>query len=166
MKKIKKIVFLCALFFIVLWLNMPIIRLILSLEFASDSFYISYKEFLFYAVPIAMLLTLFGTLKSSDRKLIIVGKILGTIAVVFVTILIMIMSMFIDMCGWTDSQVLYKNKNNIDRKIIIREYGCGAYDSDLPNIEVLEVQSFTKYFIRATKIDTTKIDKSEWIKVE
>jgi hypothetical protein len=166
MDKIKKIVFWTAIIFIGLWIVIPLIRMTLDLEFASDSIKSDYKEFLFFAIPIAILLTLFGTINPKDSISNIIGKVIGTIVVAFVTVFIMFMSIFTDMCVWTNQQILYENKNNLNTKIIVRDFGCGATDSGPPAVGVYKVRYFTDYFIRSTKIDTAIIDKDEWIKIE
>jgi len=95
-----------------------------------------------------------------------VGKVIATILMASITIFIMFMSIFADMCVWTNQQVLYENKNDSNTKIIIRDFGCGAIDSDPPTVGIYKVQYFTDYFLRSTKIDTAKINKNEWIKIE
>ena len=166
MNRIKKIIFWTAVVCIGLWLIMPVIRWILDIEFATDSIKSNYKEFMFFVVPIAILLTLLGTIKGKDNGSIIAGKVIGTVVLVAVTIFIMFMSIFADMCVWTNREVLYEHKNDSNTKIIVRDFGCGATDSGPPTVAIYKVQYFTDYFIRATKIDTAKIDKKEWIKIE
>lgn len=162
MNKIKKIVFWIAITFIGLWLLMPLLRWILDLEFATDSIKSEYKEFLFFTVPIALLLTLFGTIKSKDSRLKVVSKVFGTFVIVVITVLIMFISIFYDMCSWTNRKILYESKNDLNTKIIARDFGCGATDSRPPRVGVHKVEYFTDYFIHTTEIDTAKIDKDEW----
>ena len=76
------------------------------------------------------------------------------------------MTIFMGMCIYTDREVLYKNKENPDRKIIIRDYGCGAFDSSAPSSHIFEVNYFSKYLKTTHKIDTTEIEMGEWEKVE
>ena len=145
---------------------MPVIRSIMDIEFATDSIKSDYREFLFFAVPIAILLTLFGTIKDKDKGSKIVGKVIGTIVLAAVTVFVMFMSIFADMCVWTNREVLYEHKNDSNTKIIVRDFGCGATDSGPPTIGIYKVRYFTNYFIRSTKIDTATIDKNEWTKIE
>tara|TARA_R110002072_G_C7652556_1_gene508851 strand:- start:16 stop:516 length:501 start_codon:yes stop_codon:yes gene_type:complete len=166
MNQIKRIIFWTAVVFIGIWLIMPVLRWIMDLEFATDSIKSNYKEFLFFAIPIAILLTLFGTINDKDKGSKIAGKVIGTSIAAAVTVFIMFMSIFTDMCVWTNRQVLYENKNDSNTKIIVRDFGCGATDSGPPTVGIYKVRYFTDYFIRSTKIDTAKIDKNEWIKIE
>lgn len=54
---------------------------------------------------------------------------------------------FIDMCAWTNKQVLYESKKDSQTKIIVRDFGCGDTDSNPPDIEVFKVRYLTNYFI-------------------
>lgn len=69
------------------------------------------------------------------------------------------------MCGWSIQAKLFENKSN-DSIIAVRDYGCGAFDTDLPTTEIYKIDYFLKYFIRIEKIDTAQIDKTEWVKIE
>jgi hypothetical protein len=166
MKIFRKIVFGIALVFLFLWMISPIVRAVLNLEFASDSFKMDYKQFLFYAVPIAVILTLCGTLRKLDKIVILLVKIFGTLAIAVIFIGLIAISVFGDMCIYTEKEVLFESKTKPDTKIVVREFGCGATDSQGPSESVFEIQYCNDYFIRTRKIDTTKIDRNEWIKVE
>lgn len=165
MKRIRKTICWAAIVFLILWIIRPLVWYILGLEFASDSTNSSYKKLMFYAVPIAMLLTLFGTIKAGDKGTQIAAKVLATVGVSFMVIFLMIISILTDMCVWTNGKVLYESKLEPNTKIIEREYGCGAFDSEPPTIGIYKVQNFTKYFIRSTEINVSSIDKNEWIPV-
>ena len=166
MNQLKKTIFRLVLIFLGFWVLFPIIRWVMNLEFATDSIKMNYKEFLFFAVPIAVILTLFGTIEKEDKGYGITGKIIGTVVVAVATIFIMFISVFADMCTWTNKQILYEHKTDSTTKIMVRDFGCGATDSGPPTVEIHKVRYFTKYFIRTTKVDTAKIDKSEWIKIQ
>lgn len=145
---------------------MPVIRLIMDLEFAADSIKYNYKNILFFTVPIAILLTLLGTIKDKDKGFKIAGKVIGTFVIAALAVFIMIISILSDMCAWTNRQFLYEHKNDSNTKIIVRDFGCGATDSEPPTVGIYKVRRFTDYFIRSTKVDTATIDKNEWIKIE
>jgi len=166
MNQIKKIFYWTGVVFIGFWLIMPILRLVMDIEFATVSIKSSYKKFLFFAVPIAIILTLFGTEKNKNKTSKIAIKIIGRIIAIGISVFIMIMSLFIDMCIWTNKEILYVKKNDSNTKIIVREFGCGATDSGPPRVEIYKVKQFTNYFIRCTKIDSSKIDEKEWVKVK
>ena len=165
MRHVKKIILLTAITCLGLWIVTPLIREILHLEFASDSIKYNYREFLLFAVPLAMILTLLETLRLNDSMATKIIKSIVTIIIAGWTAFIILISMF-DMCSWTNRQVLYMHKNDSNIKIIVKDFECGATDSGELLTGVYQVQTITKYFIRSTKIDTTEIDKSEWIKVK
>jgi len=166
MKKLNKIVFWSAIVFLGLLLITSIIRSLIGLEFANDSIKSDYQRFILITIPGGILFTLFGTLKSKDRIILKLIKILITGTIAGFSVFILFISIAVDMCSWTDKQILYQNINNHNTKIIVREFGCGATDSGQPNIHIQKVQNFTDYFILRKEIDTTCIDKKEWIKIE
>lgn len=93
-------------------------------------------------------------------------KIGATLSVGIFAFFFMIISIFTGMCDWSNQKILYTNKKNKEVKIIKRDYGCGATDSDLPTIKIFKVRKVTKYFILAKEVDITKIDQNEWNKTE
>jgi hypothetical protein len=69
-------------------------------------------------------------------------------------------------CAWTTDKVFFENKQNSSVKIVQRHFGCGATDSSYPTVKVFRVREITSDLIWVTEIDTTQIDKSEWIRIE
>ena len=71
---------------------------------------------------------------------------------------------FIILSTWSNDTVLYKNKYKSNVTIVEQ-----IWDDMEPLKErehrVVELRSFLKYFQIAQKIDTTKMDKSQWIAV-
>jgi hypothetical protein len=160
MNKINKIFFWSSLMFLGWWLLMPLIRMSFNLEFATDTIKWNYRQFLFVAVPIVILSTLFGTLKSKEPSIYRLSKIIGTIVV---SLGIIFMSLFTDMCVWSNKQILYRHIHDSKTQIILRDFGCGASDSSPSKKKAFRVQYFTNYFISCTEIDTAKIDINNWI---
>ena len=165
MEKFNRIIFLTSLILLCLWIVFPIIRIIVGIEFASGDLKMAYKEFLFFAVPILMFLTLFGLIKKSDNWVAIFGKVIGTLAISLCITFFIVMSVFTDMCIWTNEKILFKNVNT-NSEIILRNYSCGATDSSSPIVQIHKIDYYTKYFIKISDIDTNSIDKKKWEKVE
>jgi hypothetical protein len=166
MKTISKIIFRISVLIIGIWIVTPLLRWVFDLEFASSSIKSNYERLLFFAVPIATILSLFGTLRSKDDDVRISIKIFVTLLLSLGSIFIMTISMFGDMCTWTNKEVLYEQKKDRSTKIIIQDFGCGATDTQPPTTGVYKVEEFTKYFIRSVNYDTLNMDKNEWIKIE
>jgi hypothetical protein len=164
MNRVRKIIFIISISFLGLLILFPVIRASTGLEFASDTVESSYHEFIFFAVPIAILFTLFGTLKIKDGIGSVIAVILCTIIGAFLSLFIMVLSIFLNMCNYYDVKILYQHKDSPSKQIVIREFGCGATDSGPPFINVNQIEYFTPYFIHSTKIDTNEMNKSDWIR--
>jgi hypothetical protein len=67
-------------------------------------------------------------------------------------------------CGYTIKETLYLKKDTNKTKIVIRDYGCGAYDSDFPKYEVLQITKLLPFLDYVKSTDTTKLDKKQWVK--
>ncbi|MCB9262482.1 MAG: hypothetical protein H6607_08925 [Flavobacteriales bacterium] len=165
MKQPRKIILWLAIALLAFGLLCSPILWLLNMEFASDTIKSDYKLFLFFALPAAVLLTLFGTLKIHDNRRQIFAKTIITILMAAMVAFIMLLSLLSDMCAWTNRQVLFENKLHPTTKIIVRDFGCGATDGGSPVIDVFRVEHFRPFFIRATRIDTATINKNEWVRI-
>ena len=69
-------------------------------------------------------------------------------------------------CAWTTRNELLMHKANNKIKIVERDYGCGATDSTAPIVRIFKTREVTNFFIFITEVDTSKIDKTNWIKIK
>ena len=120
----------------------------------------------FYGFPVAIILTLTGTIKKKDTTGTMVLKIFITIVISAFSLLVMIMALFAGMCDWTTDKVFFENKHRTSTKIVQRSYGCGATDGSAATIKIVKVKEITPYLIWVASIDTTKINKGEWTRRE
>ena len=134
-----------------------------KLEFASEDYKDGYNVFLFFATPITILLTLFGTLKPKDKLVIL--KVFTTTAIAAFIGFLVFVSIILDMCVLSNDKILFEHKTDPDVKIIVQSFGCGATDSTPSSKSVVKVEYYTKYFIYVSPIDTSLISKNDWIKV-
>jgi hypothetical protein len=159
-----KFIFWTSIFFIGFWILLPILELFIPLEFTDNEIKNSFYNIRFWGLPLSIMLTLTGTLKPNDSS--IGSKVILTLLISGISVFIMIISLFGDMCGWTATgKVFFEDKKDHSIKIVERDYGCGALDSGLPKYKVVKIKELTKYLVLVTEIDTNKIDKSEWIRV-
>jgi hypothetical protein len=165
MDKIKKVIYWSSISLIVFWFLMPVIRWITKLELANNSLKSNCEGFFFVAIPIAVLLTLVKTIKKTDVLSEKVAKTLITIVIAFCSIVFAFFSLFTNMCTWTDRDILFQNKSDLREVIIERDFGCGAWGSDPAKSKLFKMIKYGDYFIKTTKIDTSKIDKDEWTKI-
>jgi len=161
----KKIVFWTSLIFIFVFVIVPGVAEFTPLELTNDKFQNSFEEVRFFGLPIAILLTLFGTLKPKDPTGTKITKFILTICLSLLSVYILWMTIFAGMCRWTDNKILFQNINEKNTKIILRDFGCGAIDSGDPTYKVFKIKSITPSLIWVTTVDTTRIDRQKWQRV-
>jgi hypothetical protein len=160
--KPKKLVFWLSLAVLFLFLIVPIIGNTLPLELSDDSLKSRFEEIRLFAVPIAILLTLSGTLKRKDDKGKNILIIVSTVMIAVLSLLGLFASVFMDMCAWNDRKILFVNDSG--EKIILRDYGCGAVDSGSPIYNTVKIKRIAPGLNRVTDVDTSKIDKKIWLR--
>ena len=161
--KFLRIIYWISIFLICFWVFLPLIKSFLSLEITDHEIEDTYDLIRFWGLPVAILLTLTGTIKQDDTSDDVGGKVSLTL---FVAGFSLFFVLLFNMCDWSTSIVLFQNKEDSDIKIVEREYGCGATDGGEPIYKIFKVQELTKYFIRVTEIDTATIGRAEWERVE
>jgi hypothetical protein len=161
-----RVIFLIAISLLIFWMVSPILMKYFSLEFNDKSFESNFISIRFFGVPTCILLTLFGTIKSNHKKSDRITFTVLTFGLATFAFFVMIGSILSGMCDWSNRETLFVNKENQNIKIIQREYGCGAMDSDAPFTRDFKVNECSKYFIIATEIDLEKMNKNVWIEVK
>jgi len=160
MKVIKKTIFLTAIFFIGLTIFVLTVGQILPYEFAAYKIMHNFYDTIMQGLPIAILLTLFGTIKRKKTRV-------QNLTFLGVTVLISIMSFFIVVSlmfrigfgAWTTVSTLYRHKTE-DKVIKEQLFDVGALGYG--GQRIVEIKPVLKYWILPTKIDTSKINKNEW----
>jgi len=160
MKVIKKTIFLTAIFFIGLTIFVLTVGQILPYEFAAYKIMHNFYDTIMQGLPIAILLTLFGTIKRKKTRV-------QNLTFLGVTVLISIMSFFIVVSlmfrigfgAWTTVSTLYRHKTE-DKVIKEQLFDLGALGYG--GQRIVEIKPVLKYWILPTKIDTSKINKNEW----
>jgi hypothetical protein len=166
MQTFSKIIYWTSLVSIFVFVVVPFIGQFTPLEFTNDDFQDSFEQVRFFGLPIVILLTLFGTLKIKDSTGKKTGKIVLTICIALFSVFVLFMTVFAGMCRWTNNKILFENVNDKTTKILLRDFGCGATDSGSPIHKVCKIKSITPLLICVTSIDTTKIDRQTWRRVE
>ena len=144
---------------------MPIIGQFTPIEVANKNLTNAYEVSRFFCLPLVILLTLFGTIKPKHAANHIIIKVVLTICVSLFSVLILIIIWFASWCNWTNKKVLFKNKKNRNTTIVLRAYGCGAWDSDSPIYKVYKVKKILASFNWVTETDTTNINMQNWLMV-
>ena len=162
MEELRKATLQIAISLLIFWIISPILFNLIGLEFAETHFRDSYEEARFFGMPICILLTLLGTIKSTDNSIRIFFKVLLTIGASTFAVFVLIAMLWGRMCSWTNEETLYVDRKSEKVKIIKRRYGCGMVDSGPPTEEVFKVREVSEYFIIASKINVNFIDETKW----
>jgi len=163
-----KIIYYLSIISLCLWGVALILRIFLPLEFANHDSEMIYIKIRFYWFIIsAVLLILTGVIERKHTLNLIITKIILSFGIVGFSIFVTMGIIIGSVCGWTvDDKVFFENKQNSSIKIIMRNYDCGALDSSYPDFRPYKVRKISDNFNWATKIDTTKINRNEWIRIE
>ena len=130
----------------------------LPFQFSSNAIASRYNVFLVFALPISIA-ALFYILKQGKKEYI---RTLGSIFICGLTFFTFGLLYFLNsMCSY-HSVALFEQKSHSSTKILKRDYGCGAYDSDMPKYEIIKIVGITPFVNYYQSVDTTKIDLQLW----
>jgi hypothetical protein len=67
---------------------------------------------------------------------------------------------------WDDTTIIYTNKNNPEVKIVSRYVNLGAYGggTEPEDYEIVVKRPLTRFLKIETSVDTTAINKKEWVR--
>jgi len=162
MKTLFKTTYLLSLAIIIFWFIRPWIFWLVGLDFANGNSESSYKLISFYVLPTAILLTISKTLISPHTNTEYVNAVLIRITLSVVSVIIVFLSLWLDMCGWYETERHFESVNSNNR-IITQEYGCGATDSD-PETETrfVQVRPIGNHLIFIQNINENEINLENW----
>jgi hypothetical protein len=130
-------------------------------EFADWRISRTFYDTIMQGLPIAILLTLTGTIKKANDKskniTLIISTILGSIISFFIIISLLFSVGFLTI---TNDFLLFRNKTNPTTIISTQLIGQGAFGSD--GQRTVKLEPFLKFWNKTTIIDTATIDKSDW----
>ncbi|MCZ2357684.1 MAG: hypothetical protein LC115_13505 [Bacteroidia bacterium] len=158
MQVIKKTIFWTAISFIGLAIFSLTIGQILPYEFADYKIMHKFYDVIMQGLPVAILLTLFKTIKQKKTKtqnLTLLGvTILTSVLSFFVMVNLIFRFAFGD---WTTVTTIYRHKTeNNEIKEQWFDVGALGYGGK----RIVEIKPILKYWILPTEIDTTTINKS------
>jgi hypothetical protein len=105
-----------------------------------------------------------GKLKNPYLKITIRLFLFGFIG--FYLLIFLLFGVGKTMCSYSTVKTLYVRKGFSFSSIIVRDFGCGAYDSDMPKYEIVNRIDIFSLIQISPSIDTSTINKNNWIKVE
>ena len=159
-KRIISLIFWFAITFIALTIFSLTIGQKVSYEFADYKLSQSFYNIIMQGFPIAILLTLFGTLKRENTKTKNWTFIGVTILTSILSLVLMVNYIFtIGFGNWLTFSIIYRHKT--ESKVIKHQrYDIGALGYGRERI--VEMKPILKYWVLPKEVDTAKIDKSKW----
>jgi hypothetical protein len=157
---IKKTIFWTAIAFILLIIFSLTIGQVLPYEFADYKVIHKFYDTIMQGLPVAILLTLLGTIKRENTKNRNWTFLVFTVLASIVSFGIMISLIFkIGFGAWTTVTIIYRHKTE-DKVVIEQLFDLGALGYG--GKRIVEIKPILKYWILPTTIDTLTINKNEW----
>jgi len=159
-KTTKNIFFWTAIVFIVLSAYSLTIGQIVPYEFANSKFSQNYYDIIMQGFPIAILFTLFNSIKKENTKTKNWINLSITIFTSIISFTLLVSLVFnIGFGSWTTYSTIYKHKKeNLtikEQRYDIGALGYGRY-------RIVELKPILKFWVLPTEIDTAKINRKEW----
>lgn len=143
-----------------------LLTLILNLapvEFADPSKESAYQGWRWIGVAVCIGVLLLCRITTSDTRWTITGKIIAAVVVSLISLVVFGFIGFASfMCAWSERKTLYVHNEDPERRIVLRDFSCGATDSGPPNVKAFEVKSVNSWFNYVHQVDTTSIDRAQW----
>ena len=163
LKIFPRTIFYLAILFFLLLIGGIILFSIFSLEFKKSSDGSTLYLYLIFLIPMALLLTMTGTIKKRNSKNKNWG-IAGLTILIAVAVFMIMFSLLMQVAfgGWTNEAILYRNNKNKNISINEQIWDVGALGYDRESKRIVELKPFLNYFYQVKQIDTGKLDKTEW----
>jgi hypothetical protein len=165
MYSLNRVVFISSLNVIAVIIGFRVLVSLTPLEYSSPRVEAAVNTTTGICIPLAIVLTLTRTLRDKESLFAGIGKVALTLFVALFSLMIIIVASF-NFCGWSDKNTVYYNNQSPQKVIVVREYGCGIFDSGYNTKEVLMVKPFIPGLNWTTKVDTLKNDNTKWSKFD
>jgi hypothetical protein len=135
-------------------------------EFKIPSVFYKFEEVRFLGLPALTLMLLVSMIHGHDAIGVIVFKVLGSILISAGVLCVMVVALFAGMCQWTDRETVFTHKHDERKRIIVRDLGCGAWDSSAPVFKTVVVSDLGPWLRTVVAIDTTAMDVNSWVRCD
>ncbi len=151
-------------FFCIGWIIFSIFLLtagqLLPFEFTREGTAETIRFVILVSLPVFIPLTL---IKQKQKKQLTV-KVLTVAATVVAALILLLYMLVSGMCKYSGDTVLFVNKADSTCKIVVRSYGCGAWDSGYPKNEFYVTKPVTQLVRYVKDVDTTQINRNDWLR--
>jgi hypothetical protein len=155
-------IFILAILVLILWLGFPFYLVAKDYQLKQPWKH-SLETSRIYMVPIAIMFTLFKTLKRSDDEESEGWKV-GITCFFAIVFMIGLTLVIISPCSSSVGKTLFTKRDNPKVRIVISHYGCGATITTPNTVSVVQIENISDKFERITDIDTTTLDPIAWIR--
>lgn len=138
----------------------------LSLEYITFEMNELDEQYIFFSFPLFFLLFFISTIKRNEYRGWTVLRIMGGFLVGFLFMITMVILTFSDWCAYNTFKTLAVYKTDTTRKLVLRDFGCGATDSSPASFHTFESKTYGNIFISYRRVDTSKINKTLWTQIE
>jgi len=163
LKIFRRTIFYLTILFFLLLIGGLISFSIFSLEFDNVSYKNEFYFYLSFLIPLAILLTLTGTLhkKNTSNKNWTIGG--ATISIAVAIFLIMFSLLIQTFGGWRTQSILFRNKKNVNITISEQIWDVGALGYDRNSTRIVKLKPVLRYLNQVVLIDTAQLNKTDWI---
>jgi hypothetical protein len=135
-------------------------------EFKDPSVFYKFEEVRFIGLPVLTLMLLVSMIHGHDAIVVIVYKVVGSILISAGVLYVMVLALFAGMCQWKDRETVFTHKHDEHKRVIVRDLGCGAWDSSTPVFKTVVVNDLGPWLRTVVAIDTTAMDVNSWIRCD
>lgn len=147
---------------LIYYCTLAVVLILLSFSIQLQKEYSSgMQNMVVYGIPISILITLFFTLSSKHKKSINLQFIIFTPIISFCSFLVATFFALLFGNDWVNLSILYEHKSNREETINEQLWDVGAlgYGGN----RFVQVKPMFGIFEKVNEIDTSQINKDEWV---
>lgn len=157
-----KTVFYSSLFFLGVAAFSLTIGQAIPVEFKSWNLMQEYYNIIFGGTPVAVLLTLSGTIRKSHMAGVNIGIVVLTATAAILSFVILVHLMFtIGFGAWETTSVLFRHKKNAHITISEQRHDMGVFGYG--GSRTVRLKPFLAFWQAVSRVDTASLDKTEWL---
>lgn len=164
MELLMKVIRWASIIFISLMLLVTLLVIVLPVEIKDSRLFDEFERVRFFGLPSGTLLLLVSTINANDTPGVIVVKLVRAVLITAGVMYVMFITVFAGMCQWTDRKTVFIHKHDERKRVVVRDLGCGAWDSGPPVRKTVMVRDLGPWFNVVTAVDTTSMDRSDWVR--
>jgi hypothetical protein len=132
-----------------------------NLEFRDTETRNHFYNIVFDVTPLAVLATLFGTIRKQHSRLRTRITIFGTLcAFVFTSVFLLSQMFTLGFGSWTTTELLYRHASDSNKRVLRQQYDAGALGYGSERTVVVQPRLF--FFNRVTTWDSIQQEHGKW----